>query len=187
MSLKTIGMIISVSIIFTGCAKPIGSERLIPKQLKERYLINTGPLYQSISVNKIGGANETDQMTLDPEIANSELRKAVEGSLQRGGYLSTSKENSKYTLDVYLIELILPKSGFTVTAKVFVRYKLTNNESKQIVYDQILSSADTKGVSDTFFNWNRQTILQEEVMKKNMRLLLVNLSRLNNQLKSEEL
>jgi len=153
--------------ILTGCPKPIAPEKMIPTQIGTEYLISNGPFYKSISVSNVGGGKETNPMMFS-EIGNPELEEAIITSLRGYNYHALSTEDAKYKLNVFLVEVDRPKSGFTTTITAFVRYKLSEIENNRTVIDELVKTTDTKTGEEVFVGITRMRIAQEEAIKKNI-------------------
>lgn len=160
-------ILLFVTVILTGCLKPIPTENMIPTQIGNEYLIYSGLLYRSISVSKVGGGKETNPVMFS-EIGNPELEKAIIKSLESNNYYASTTEDAKYTLNVFLVEIDRPKGGFTTTITTFVRYKLTDDKNNKVVLDEIVKTSDTKTVGEVFSGVSRMRITQEESIKKNI-------------------
>ena len=156
-----------LSMFSLGCPKPIAPEKMIPTQIGTEYLISSGPLYKSISVSNVGGGKETNPMMFS-EIGNPELEEAIITSLKGYNYNALSTEDAKYKLNVFLVEIDRPKSGFTTTITAFVRYKLSEIENNRTVIDEIIKTTDTKTAEEVFVGITRMRIAQEEAIKKNI-------------------
>ena len=165
--LYTICALFVSAMILAGCPKPIQPEKMISNQIETEYLISSGPLYKSISVSKVGGGKETNPMMYS-EIGNPELEKAIITSLRGYNYYAHSTEDTKYNLNVFLVEIDRPKSGFTTTITAFVRYKLIEIENNRTVIDEIVKTSDTKTSEEVFVGLTRMRIAQEEAIKKNI-------------------
>ena len=165
-------MNMSVLSMLTNSCHWAWSESLIPEQVGNKFLIYSGPLYQTVSVGEVGGGNETNPL-VHSDIGNAALKEAITRSLKINNYLSSSKETSKYALNVFLVEIDLPQSGYTTTITTFVKYKLVDIKSKRVVF--------VESVDDIFIGPTRLKIVQENAMKKNIALFLEKLLSINRQ------
>lgn len=175
-------LVLSILLI-VGCAKPIPPENMVPTQLGKEYLIYSGPLYKAISVGKVGGGKETNP-AMFADIGDLELEKAIIKSLETSNYYALSKANTKYTLDVFLVEIARPSVGITSTVTIFVRYKITDIKDNNVVLDEIINASDTKKVSEIFVGVTRSRVAKEESMKKNITKFLAMLFSLNEEISS---
>lgn len=174
---KKIILVLSFLLILSGCAKPIQPESMVPPQLVGKKAITKGNLYRNISVGKVGGGKKTNPMGFSA-IGNPELEKAIIKSLEQNNFYTSRNETAEYTLDVFLVEVDNPP-GFTTTATIFVRYKLTENKNYNIVLDEIIKTSATKTVDEILIGEIRGRITQEESMQKNISKLLTMLYLLN--------
>lgn len=165
-SIKLVVLLFGV-ITLTGCSKPIPPENMIPTQMGNEFLIYSGPFYQSISVDNVGGGEETNPMMFS-EIGNPELKKAIINSLRRYNYYALTAEDAKYILNVFLIDIKRPTEGYTTIVTIFVRYKLTEIKNNKVVLDEIIKASDIKTVEEVFVGPTRLRITQQEAMKRNI-------------------
>ena len=176
----SLSLLLFALLFICSCAKPITSARMIPDHIGNDYQIHDGPLYNSIVVDQVGGGIRTDPMMWS-QIGDPELREAIIRSLKENNYLANDN-NGDYALNVFLIEVDQPHSGYTITITTFVKYKVIKKKGNHVIYDEIIDASDTKTVGDVFNGNTRDRIAKENSMKKNLAKFLEQLFHLNNKI-----
>lgn len=163
-------------LVFSGCATPVKPDRMIPHRIYQS-TSKTGPLYKNISINDVGGGKKTNPL-IYPEVGSNELKEALKISLARHQFYA-AENKPEYFLKAFLVEIKRPMSGWTMTMTAFIRYTLTRARDNEVILDEIISSSSTKSMKDTLSGTKRFKITQEEVMQKNIALLLERLEEIN--------
>lgn len=181
MKLTTKILLLFAMIGFYGCATPISPGNLIPKHLGNEFSINNGPLHKAIYVNEVDGGSESNNIKFG-DIGNVELREAISTSLKENNYLQVSNQITKYSLNIFLVEINQPQPGFTMTVTTFIRYRLIDISNKNVIFDEIINASDTKTTNDAFFGPTRNIIAMEGSLKKNIAKLIEKLFSINKEL-----
>jgi len=100
-------------------------------------------------------------------------------SLKQYGFLSTSDLAAPFRLEVFLIELKQPVSGFTTIVDSVMRYKLTRSSDDRVVYDDIITASYRATMDDAFYGVQRLKLANEGSIRANIEAFLGHLHSLN--------
>ncbi len=165
------GLVIAALITLSACAPSVQPEHLVPQSM---VLPNHGadsPLHGSIVITKVGGGEEANLLMV-PQVGNTELQEALRLSLSQYGFLSASNAAARFRLEVFLIELKQPVSGFAMIVDSFVRYKLIRSRDGKVLYDDIVTASYKATVDDAFFGPERLKLANEGSIRANIAAFL---------------
>lgn len=154
-----------------GCATPARPEQMATQTMVERA---PAALLGKIAVGEVTGGKRTNPM-LVAEVGNDQLRQALTLSLQQAGYLSPEPNAATITLTVGVVDVDKP-SGYTVTITTLIRYVLTNKEGGQHLFDELVTTSCTRGLSDDLSGMARGKHTEECAVRNNIAAFLTKLS-----------
>jgi hypothetical protein len=131
-------------------------------------------LLGKIAVGEVTGGKKTNPM-LFAEVGNDQLREALTLSLEKAGYLSPDPDAATITLAVGVVGVDKP-AGYTVTVTTLIRYVLANKEGGQHVFDELVATSCTRGLSDVLSGMTRLRITEECAVQNNIAAFLTKLS-----------
>jgi len=132
-------------------------------------------LLGKITVGGVTGGKETNPMLI-AEVGNDQLREALRQSLQQAGYLSQDPDAATITLAVGVVGVDKPTAGFNTTVTALVRYVLANKEGGQHLFDELVTTSCTRGLSDDLVGMTRLRNTQECAVRNNIAAFLTRLS-----------
>jgi hypothetical protein len=131
-------------------------------------------LLGKISVGGVTGGKETNPMVF-AEVGNDQLREALTQSLQKAGYLSPDPDAATITLAVGVVGV--DKSGhYTATVTTIIRYVLANKEGGQHVFDELVTTSCTGGLSLALSGKTTLRNTEECAVQNNIAAFLTKLS-----------
>jgi hypothetical protein len=136
------------------------------------------PLYNAIAISKVGGGEKTNPL-LASKVGNNELEEALRLSLSQRGFLCTSDVAAPFRLEVFLLELQQPATGYTMIVTSAMRYKLTRRSDDQAVYDDIITASYKATMGDAFSGVHRLKLANEGSIRANIAVFLQHLHSLN--------
>ena len=92
--------------------------------------------------------------------------------------LSVDTGKGKYELSVRLLELDAPSGGLNMKVTTYVKYKLTNDETGEVILSKEVIAPYTATMGDSLYGVNRLRLANEGSVKKNIEEFLVELSKL---------
>jgi hypothetical protein len=131
-------------------------------------------LLGKIAVGGVTGGKETNPL-LFAEVGNDQLSRALTLSLQQAGYLSPDSDSATITLTVGVVGVDKP-SGYTVTITTLIRYVLANKEGGQHLFDELVTTSCTRGLSDDLWGMARGKHTEECAVRNNIAAFLTKLS-----------
>jgi len=154
-----------------GCATPPR-----PEQMATQTTVGQAPaaLLGKIAVGGVTGGKGTNPM-LASEVGNGELREALRQSLQQAGYLSPDPDAATITLTVGVVGVDKPP-GYSVTVTTLIRYVLANKEGGQHLFDELITTSCTRGLSDDLAGVTRLRHTEECAVRNNIAAFLTKLS-----------
>jgi hypothetical protein len=154
-----------------GCATPARPEQMATQTMVERV---PAALLGKIALEGVTGGKETNPM-LFAEVGNDQLRQALTQSLQHAGYLSAEPNAATITLTVGVVG-VDKSSGYTLTVTTLIRYVLANKEGGQRVFDELVTTSCTRGLSDDLVGMTRLRHTEECAVRNNIAAFLTKLS-----------
>jgi hypothetical protein len=135
-------------------------------------------LRNAIGISKVGGGEETNPLVVS-KVGDKELHESLRLSLQRFGFLSTSDLAAPFRLEMFLVELKQPSSGYTTIVTSVMRYKLTRSADDQVLYDDVITASYKVTVFDVFYGGHRLQVATEGAIRANIAAFLRDLHALN--------
>ena len=172
--LRTIFVAVFIMMLF-GCAAPARIESMVPAESLDGLKFDTA-LEKSVFLKLVEGGEETNPIWLS-KIGNEEFGGALEMSLQQHG-LSVDSGKGKYELSVRLLEVDAPSGGLNMKVTTYVKYKLTNDETGEVILSKEVIAPYTATMGDSLYGVNRLRLANEGSVKKNIEEFLVELSKL---------
>jgi hypothetical protein len=160
-----------LAVLVTACATPAQPDRMVAAAPPA----SVPDLLQKITIAEVVGGKETNPM-LAAEVGNDELREAVRLSLERAGYLSPDAAAAPLRLNVALVALDKPASGFTMSVASIIRYTLSPKDGGPPSFDGTVQAVCTLGVSEEFVGIYRLQKAEECSVQKNIEAFLARLA-----------
>jgi len=149
-------MVIWLCTVATGCSVRVEPLAIVPDQIQ---LQRHHPY--SVMIDTVG--TEGDEIITPTLIAGNDFREALERAISESKLFASVVRNSQadYHLEVEA-KGTAPVAGFNMTCRVGGAWKLTEQNSGRIVFDEFLTAKATKGVGDAFVGATRVRLALEE-------------------------
>ncbi len=165
--------------MLSACATPAQPGHMVPQSgLFSPHGLDS-PFRGGIAIAKVSGGEETNPLWVS-KVGNKELYEALRLSLEQSGYLSTPDAGAPFRLEVFLMELKQPVSGFTLIVDSFMRYKLIRTSDNGVVYDDIITASYKATIHDAFYGVQRLKLATEGSIRDNIAAFLGKLHSLTN-------
>lgn len=156
--------------LLSGCATPARvSQMTIPKMDTVGFTGET-PLKDSITVDESTGGQKTNPLWTS-KVSSEDFKQALEDSLAAVRLLNPNDEG-KYKLSLELQKLKQPLVGINITVTATVNYKLTDSETNEVLFDEVIKTPFTATMSDAFVAVERLKIANEGAVRENIKVLI---------------
>lgn len=161
-----------------ACAAPARTGHMVPESALFLSCSPDSPLCSAIAISKVGGGEKTNPLLVS-KVGDKELHETLQLSLERFGFLSTSDVTAPFRLEVFLVELEQPTSGYTTIVTSAMRYKLIRGCDDQVLYDDIITASYKATVGDAFYGVHRLKLANEGSIRANIAAFLEHLHSLH--------
>ncbi|WP_293328449.1 hypothetical protein [Parvibaculum sp.] len=157
-----------------ACASGARSGAMTAPVTEATVISDTSSLKKAITVGDVTGGSETNPLWTS-EVGSPEFKTALEQSLMLDAMYAAEKP--KYRLDAQMLDIDQPIVGLDLTVDSHVRYRLTEIDTNELVYEREISCSYTANFSDAFLGVERLRLANEGTMKKNISLFIEELVR----------
>lgn len=163
-------------LLLAACAEGARSDRMVPAapSLPD---FGGSALRQAIALTEVLGGQETDPMLM-ANVGNAEFAAALREALARAGLLAPDPDRAPFRLRAALVDVTLPRSGFTTTVDAAVRYVLTRSGGVAVL-DELVTADFTLGAGDVFYGVERLRAVKEGAIRANIARFLARLAALD--------
>ena len=163
----------SLGILLSGCATPANVEQMIHTAEESKKASPISTYYKSVIVTNVSGGSETNPL-FSSQVSTEDFKSALHGSLRNANYLAD--KTGRYALTADLISLEQPFMGINMTVRAAVDYKLKDQTSGRILFDETIETPFTATMSDAFVGVERLRLANEGAIKRNILKLIDKLS-----------
>jgi hypothetical protein len=156
----------------TGCAFVVQAKGMTVTNLDSN-AGDTSLLHRGLTVTKVSGGTPA-ALRLPAQISDEELTVALTQSLGHAQLLSDGP--GRYVMEVALVSLKQPASGFDMTVAVSLWCKLTDSSSGSVVFQHLVTASHTSTVSDAFVGVDRLRVATEGAARGALKALLLRLT-----------
>ncbi len=128
----------------------------------------------AIGIGIVTGGEDTNPLWTS-EVGNAEFEQALRRSLQIQD-LYAGSDDSRYLLDAHLLDLSQPLMGFDTTVTSSVKYLMTDRATKETVLEELVVSAYTAQMSDSWYGVERLKLANEGSIRDNIAEFIKRLS-----------
>lgn len=132
-------------------------------------------LESTIGIGIVSGGEDTNPLWTS-EVGNEEFKQALRNSLE-GLKLYGSSADSRYLLDAHLVDLDQPLMSFDTTVTSSVRYLLSERATKRKVLEELVVSAHTAKMGDSWYGVERLKLANEGAIRDNIAEFIRRLSK----------
>jgi hypothetical protein len=161
-------VLVSLAVAAAGCAMGARVEHMVPTDIGVPVASANSPYRGAIALGEVsGGEDPPPAHHTKSTVGDKELAEAVRASLRDYGYLATG-QSAPYRLDVALIELRRPRSGFTMVGTSFIRYKLVRIDGGGVAFDEVIKVSATRTLDDEPIGVARSRMVLEAIVRGNI-------------------
>ncbi len=166
-------LLVSVVIILSGCASPISKNAVVV------HSIPAMQQHQKTVTIKTQGGSETSLVDIS-NISDIVFEKAIEDSIMESGLFTQviHGDDSDCLLNVSIINVTKPVFGSSFTIKIETGWSLSDPNNKKIFMRESITSSYTATMGHALYGPKRFRLAVEGAIRKNIRLGLMAISRL---------
>jgi len=127
--------------------------------------------YRRLAVTSVEGGRRTAALGRS-DIANEDLRPALEHSLRAAGYLADDSAAASIDLSASIVRLDRPSFAFTTTVTSVLRYRTIARETGVTLLDTTVEAKGSAGISDAFLGPKRLRLADEASIRANIECFL---------------
>jgi len=161
--------ILSVGLFLSGCATPANVDQMIYIAEESKKAPPASTYYKSITVANVSGGSETNPL-FSSQVSTQDFKSALDGSLRNANYLAD--KTGRFALTADLISLEQPFMGLNMTVRAAVDYKLKDQTSGRVLFDETIETPFTATMSDAFVGTERLRLANEGAIKRNILKLI---------------
>jgi hypothetical protein len=121
---------------------------------------------ETIGIGVVTGGEDTNPLWTS-EVGNEEFKQALRNSLEVQD-LYSGADDSRYLLDAHFLNLDQPLIGFDATVTSSVKYRITERAAKRTVLEELVVSAYTAKMSDSWYGVERLKLANEGSIRDNI-------------------
>lgn len=166
-----------VTLALAACAIPARVEGMVYRGSPGTLAQEIFPLRNAIGVTVVEGGKDTVPF-FTAEVGNDEFIAALRRSLESNGLLTEDESRARYALHASLVRYDRPVRGLGKSVRVICRYRLTEVEGGNIVFDEEIESSYTVTLGQELIAAARHRQANEGAMRKNFARLVEKLKAL---------
>ena len=166
--------LVSLVLVLPGCATN-ASPAAMSLNSNELGIKPNAKLKNAVSVRSVTGGKETNPLWTS-EVDNTGFKNAITQSVAVVGYAAPSNK-AKYLVDAELQKLDKPIIGLTFDVTSTVNYRVEGEDFQRNIP---ITATGTASFSDAWAGAERLRIANEKSMKENIKLFLLELSKIIN-------
>jgi hypothetical protein len=154
-----------------GCAMPARSSAMAVRATPDSAMAAHDNYYRRLAVASVEGGRRSAALERS-DVANEDLRPALEHSLRAAGYLADDSAAASVDLSASIVRLDRPSFGFTTTVTSLLRYRTVARETGTTLLDTTVEAKGSAGVSDAVLGPNRLRLAEEASIRANIECFL---------------
>lgn len=158
----------TAALCLEGCAMPARSTAMALNPSPALAITAHDTDYRRLAVTSVEGGRRTTALG-SSNVANEDLRSALEHSLRATGYLADDSAAAGIDLSASIVRLDRPRFSYTTTVTSVVRYRTVARETGATLLD---TTVEAKGSSDAFLGIKRFRLAQEASIRANIECFL---------------
>ena len=158
----------AAALFLEGCAMPARSTAMAVSPSPGLAITAHDDYYRQLAVTSVEGGRRTTALGRS-NVANEDLRRALEHSLRAAGYLADDSAAASIDLRASIVRLHRPWFSFTRTVTSVVRYRTVARETGAALLD---TTVQAKGSSDAFLGIKQFRLAQEASIRANIECFL---------------
>jgi len=157
-----------LAIALSGCASPAMHENMVVSGEQLRVVVPGSKFHNKISKITVTGGSETIPIWTS-QVSSESFQLALSESLNKAG-LAT--EQGPYSLNANLVALDQPLLGVGMTVRASVDYKIKDEATGSVLFDETIDSAYTATMSDAVIGVKRLRLANEGAIRRNIEQFL---------------
>ena len=162
---------LAAALCLEGCAMPARSTAMAVSASPELAITAHDDNYRRLAVTSVEGGRRTSALG-SSNIANEDLRSALEHSLRAAAYLAEDSAAASIDLSASIVRMDRPSYFFTKTVTTVVRYRTVARETGATLLDTTVEAKGSAGVSDAFLGIKRLRLAEEASIRANIECFL---------------
>ncbi len=162
-------------LLLGGCASgaTVRGMTVTPADLPNRAI--AAEFRGAIGIGVVTGGEDTNPLWTS-EVGNDEFKQALRHSLEIQD-LYAGAEGGRYVLDAHLLDLDQPLMGFDTTVTSSVKYLLNERATRKTVLEELVVSAHTTEMSESWYGVERLKLANEGSIRDNIAEFIGRLSK----------
>lgn len=160
------------AVILSGCASPAMNENMVVSGEQMHHAAPSSKFHKNVNKITVQGGSETIPIWTS-QVSSENFQLALNDSLKAANLWS---DQGKYSLNANLISLEQPLFGIGMTVRASVDYKIKDEISGSIIFDETIDSAYTAGMSESVIGVKRLRLANEGAIRRNIELFLKKLA-----------
>lgn len=161
----------AAALCLEGCAMPARSTAMAVAPSPGLAITAHDNNYRRLAVTNVEGGRSTAALGRS-DVANEDLRPALEHSLRAAGYLADDSAAASIDLSASIVRLDRPSFTFTTTVTSVLRYRTISRETGATLLDTTVEAKGSAGVSDAFLGTKRLRLAEEASIRANITCFL---------------
>jgi len=158
--------------VLSGCASGARTGAMTTGVVPNAIVASNSPARNAIALGNVSGGSDTNPLWKS-NVSTDNFLDALKQSLQLNVLLAANA--GQYRLDAELMDLDQPFGGFDMEVTAHVHYKLTDETSQKVVFDETVVTPHTTNFSDAFLGGERLRLANEGAIHDNIQSLITKL------------
>lgn len=152
-----------------ACASASKPGAMVADVTEATIIQETSKLRENVTVGEITGGKKTNPLWTS-EVASEDFAEALRQTFAAHAILAT--EEGDYKLNAELVKLKQPFAGFNMTVTSIVNYTLTDVNTGETIFEEMIETPYTAKVGDAFMAVKRLQLANEGSIKSNISTLI---------------
>lgn len=171
MTLRSTMLYVAVAALTAGCSVKARPTAMIPEQVRVEHQDAGSVLLETVGTHG-------DEILTATLIDGDDFAAALERAIVSSGVFKTVLRSSEADYKLYVeAKATAPAAGFNMTVRIGGAWRLTDQRSRKVLFDEFVTSSATKGVGDAFAGTTRLRLTTEAAAQAFIREGIERLSR----------
>jgi len=159
--------------ILAGCASGANSQNMTASIKPSLSASPSSAFYQSMVIEKVSGGKDTNPIWTS-QVSNEDFQHALKSSLHQHHLYAGGP--AKYTVSAEIAALDQPIMGVDMSVSSKVRYKVTRNSDKAVIFNEVIATTYTAKFGDSLIGMERLRLANEGSIRQNIGTFISKLS-----------
>jgi len=156
---------VSLLLVTAACSSGARTGAMVSPLTEANMIADDNPAKNAVEVAGVTGGKDTNPLWTS-QVGNEQFTEALKQSLQLHTLLA--ENDGRYKLVTELQEIKQPFAGFSMTVKVDVRYVLTDTQTDETLFDEVIHTEYTAAFGDALVGSKRLQLANEGAIKSNI-------------------